>query len=485
MNDDFTKTLEQVLAQKKVWISNEIISRLNFVISEYENSFNQFYAMLLKEKIVREDPYKGDRASKKIEVPSSEMFGEEVKSSELAFRLSMYSVQLTNLKSTNLTVDMCNISFLKKVLDLLNYFKWEGGLYNENHFMTASLSSVIKQLPSGSPLFISIYEKAKELDKFVKDALLCIEHLVSYTKESYKVFVVSSYFSDIKFVGDSPSFDKGVENFLQELQHKMLATKIVPFYKDLCQEAILDHYAMDLKSRQNIILQSIGNQTLEPLSFEKKALEDKNSKKDEKEELKLILLEAIGECGRVVISLDIMIRKLNFNHQSYNTYSLSFIKKFMRSLKNMVFQEKVTYKVVYTTPSSGLSVTEKVDYFHFLSKTNDFVKRLINYTDSFLLDPHKIKGVDEESMSDRLTRIALDIKIIATKIDSLDKFFKHGMSAKHTFRFKGMTNELKNVQRGVRVMQEFISAYNNDKARIELETQLSEYMENETDLFSN
>ena len=440
-NRDFTSALEEALAQKREELDNTILPDLKEQFRSFYSSFQSIYNVLLRKSLLKEDPYKYDKKTSEVTVPSQAPFLESERHDQVSIRLSDFDNQLDFLTSYyQFDIEYVTLKRIKTLAGLTTYIKWDQLSENSTNMMTRSVAEMVGKIKKGSDSFSTqlIADSQNQLSSITKKIMTHLKLLTFFHREQYKLQIRKNILSDM---GLSAAAVQTKEHEVMKLIKKKFASTMgdQPFYAELIQEVLAEDYGPDSENLQN--------ELLEKLSVKKETKKRVKQGPDYKE----MLLESVRTLASASIHIEEAIRKLNESNLILSNRTISFSEKLKQWLRTFGGNkdERQIYEIEYFDTKTSVSKTERLDFNQFCEEAAKRAKVLANLSSKMTSAFQRIAESSENQIFTFLNKNIEELQILLKRLPALDTFFKTEIPKEQRRRIRGIKIEVNAIKNAV------------------------------------
>ena len=440
-NRDFTSELEQALAQKREEIERTVLPDLKEQFRSFYSSFQSIYNVLMRKSLIKEDPYKYDKKTSEVTVPSQAPFLESERHDQVSIRLSDLDNQLDFLTSYyQFDLDYLTLKRIKTLAGLAKYIKWDQLSENSTNMMTRSVAEMVGKIKKGSDNFSTqlISDSQNQLSSITKKIMSHLKLLTFFHREQYKLQIRKNILSDMNL---SAAAVQNKENEVMKLIKKKFATAMgdQPFYAELIQEVLAEDYGPDSDTLQNELLQK--------LSVKK----EKKKKVKQGPNYKEMLLESVRTLASASIHIEEAVRKLSESNLILSNRTISFGEKVKRWLRSFGGKkdDKQIYEIEYFDTKTSVSKTERLDFNQFCEEAAKRAKVLANLSSKMTPAHQRIAESSEDQIFKFLNKNIEELQIMLKRLPALDTYFKTEIPKEQRGRIRGIKIEVNAIKNAV------------------------------------
>ncbi|MGP1440320.1 MAG: hypothetical protein ACTTJ3_06235 [Treponema sp.] len=416
MENTFTQELEGALVRRTEELN---VTVLPFAFENYgvEITFVKIVRnLLLKKRLIHNDPYKYDSKMTEIEIPDSSPFMKTEAPSILGARLAHYETMLDFLMGYyQFNTNFLTPKRMQKLLALNATFAWSDFSPKSKSQNTVELYEIIAPIFSSSDKVSTTVLRGALSNLSIADRNIadCLKALLFFYRQKYKLSVRKELMPHVKPTNDdylNPT------KILKEIKKVFaLKAKKLPFYADFVIEILKEDYSVDHRAYQEQVLQELFSKVKKEVEKEKK-IEDVRP-------YLLLALQALGYTGSHFAKA---LEKTRENKSILDEANKTFFTKlvsFLRQAFNIseppceipiIIQDSVTQvKKKYTLPWAEFEqkVISKAMFFASLSSQSESMKK-------------KIRNAKEQDLVDVLNINLSDANELVSQLAGLDEYFK-------------------------------------------------------------
>ncbi|MDR3335943.1 MAG: hypothetical protein LBT16_01950 [Treponema sp.] len=424
---EYRAKMAELLNTRANYLEKEELPKLKEEFRVFHNSFYSVYSLLLKRKLIREDPYKGEAKVADIEIPDTSNFPETERADQMGLRLANFDNQLDFLVNFyQLSVDNLGLDKIKRILGLIRYIDW-------GHFAadasstcnTNAAAELVNQAKTqADPLTMSILgESLSNLGKSTGAIMTLLKGVSDYDREAFKSELREKVIS---------GFPSGETPQLATIKKKFAASSPgKPFYAELVDEVLREDYTKDGAAIRDKILKN----------FDTPAAKPKNSKPQVS--FKSFLIEGLFAVGGISSTLSEILPKLDENGEILDNKRKNFWQKIKNVLSKMLNKEPETaiYDIEYVDITKGVQVKEKLNVTTFRAELDRKAKILFNVSTKGMA-VSKLEGMEETQLLGLLEKNIRDIQTMHKLLGALDEYFKAAADKEDRGKIKGIKPEL-------------------------------------------
>ncbi len=403
-----------------------------------QSSAKTIRTVLIKKGALYEDPYKYDSKLSDIEIPSEDTYTETEKAVEIGRRLARYEAMIDFLNNYyQFNCDFLDTNRINKMVALNRSFNWESFSPNSAKVNTKGLAELVTNVRNNAdPLSLSIInDSLGQLSKSSATITKYLKELTDFHKERYKLMVRKMVMAGIPIT--PPGLTTGSGTAMKEIKRAFVTNmKDQPFYTELVEEILKEDYAPD-----HAVLQQ---ELLAKLSTTKKS--DKKSATEES--LKPVLLDGIRTIGSAAPQLEVILTKIQENHQLLLNSEQGFFRKLQRTFRK-AFNIQEAEQPMTILCVDPVTQTSKKDTFVF-SEFVEEVKRKSRIFNGFTVRTspafQKIEAMQEPQILDLLTRNVAELNNLLKQFAGLDEYFKQTAQNETREHIRGIKVEISAIR---------------------------------------
>ncbi|MDR0452099.1 MAG: hypothetical protein LBH15_03570, partial [Treponema sp.] len=182
--------MAEALSTRAEKLEREEMPKLKESFRTFHNAFYSIYSLLLKRKLIREDPYKDEAKIAEIEIPETGNFPENERADRMGLRLAAFDNQLDFIVNFyQFTLANFSLEKIKRILGLIKYIDWvrfvtdAAANTNTNH-----LVELVNQAKTQKdPLSITILgDSLTNLGKSTGTIMALLKGISDYDREAFK-----------------------------------------------------------------------------------------------------------------------------------------------------------------------------------------------------------------------------------------------------------------------------------------------------------
>jgi hypothetical protein len=419
--------MAEALNARAGWLEREEMPKLKEGFRTFHTSFYSIYSLLLKRKLIREDPYKAEAKVAEIEVPESGTFPENERPDRMGLRLAAFDNQLDFIVNFyQFSLDNFGLDKIKRILGLIKYIDWvrfvadAATSTNTNHVVEL----VNQARAQADQLSMNIIgDSLGNLNKSTGTIMTLLKEISDYNREAFKAEIRENAIA---------SLPPGTPAQIPVIKKKYAAAAPgKPFYTELAEEVIREDYTKEGAAIREKILKQFSMPTEKP-----KAIKAPVSYKS-------FLIEGLFAIGSISAMLSEIIPKMDENEDILANRHKSFLQKIKSLLHQMLNKapEAVIYNIEYVDPVRQVQVKEKLNFTTFHAELERKAKVLFNVSTKGMA-VSKLEGMEEAQLLGLLEKNIRDIQTMHKLLAALDEYFKAAADKEDRSKIKGIKPEL-------------------------------------------
>ena len=416
MENTFIQELEGALTRRTEELNTTV---LPFAFENYgiQITFVKIVRnLLLKKRLIHNDPYKYDSKMTEIELPDSSPFMKTEAPSILGARLAHYETMLDFLMGYyQFNTNFLTPKRMQKLLALNATFMWSDFSPKSKSQNTVELYEIIVPIFSSTDKVSTTVLKGALSNLATADANItnCLRALLFFYRQKYKLSVRKEV---MPYVTPTSEDYLNPSKILKEIK-KVFATKAkkLPFYADFVIEILKEDYSVDHRTYQEQILQELFSKVKKDVEKEKKV--------EDPRPYLLLSLQALGFTGSHFAKA---LEKTRENKSVLDEANKTFFVKFVRFLRQafniaeppceipIIIQDSVTQgRRKYLLPWADFEsrVVSKSMFFASLSSQSESMKK-------------KIRNAKDQDLLDVLNKNLSEANNLVSQFAGLDDYFK-------------------------------------------------------------
>ncbi|MDR1955890.1 MAG: hypothetical protein LBQ30_03455 [Treponema sp.] len=447
MDEDYQRVLAEAIQTRRERIEKSELPTLKEDLRAFYNAYAVWYSLLLKKRLVKEDPYKQEVQIGEIQVPENTAFSEFKKDEQLSIRLSKYDTQLDVLvnfyqfNTTYFTLDR-----IKGVLGLMKYIEWMNLTKDSASPITQAVVELTNQLRHDADALElgGIVGSTQRLSRLNRSVLGTLKVIADFSREAYKLEVRNALGNSIP-AGKTPS--------PAEIKLKMAsAMPQQPFYTELINELIQEDYSPTGPELRENILKSLKVTEAPPQTANKEV------------SLKHFLVGGIQSINTTIPTLMEIGVKLDTNHHILEGRERSIWDKLIQLLNLLLNREPKPSIYEIHINSGAMSAREQVNFNQLRGRIDTKVKQFTSIQNMTIA---KLSAIQEDKLIRFLEQAIKDLQALYKTLNGLDDYFKQTVDQEDRDRIKGIKPELSILKEAYLKANRLRSDYTSQKVEIE------------------
>ncbi|MDR1128613.1 MAG: hypothetical protein LBL20_04800 [Treponema sp.] len=428
---EYRTKMTEALSTRADKLEREEMPKLKEGFRTFHTAFYSIYSLLLKRKLIREDPYKDEAKIAEIEVPETGVFPENERADQMGLRLAAFDNQLDFIVNFyQFTLDNFSLDKIKRILGLIKYIDWARFVTDASaNTNTNNMVELVNQAKSQKdPLSITILgDSLTNLSKSTGIIMALLKEISDYDREAFKAEIREKATSSMP--AETPPQAQAIR------KKYAAAAPGKPFYNELAEEIIREDYTKEGAAIRERILKQFS------VSIEKP--------KENKPEVsyKSFLIEGLFAVGSISAMLTDIIPKLDENAEILENKHKSLFQKLKELLHQMLNKdpEAIIYIIEYVDPVRQVQIKEKLNFTTFHAELERKAKVLFNVSTKGRA-VSKLEGMEETQLLGRLAKNSRDIQTIHKLLNSLDEYFKAAADQEDRGKIRGIKPELSTMK---------------------------------------
>ncbi|MCL2138666.1 MAG: hypothetical protein FWH41_03950 [Treponema sp.] len=424
----YVDTLAHALLAWKDWLEKSEIFKLKEELRLFQISFSVLYNILLKKKLIHEDPYKQETKISDLEIPEAGPIPEAKKMEQISLRLSNYDNQLDFLVNFyQFGVDFLNLERIRRIVGLIRYIDWINFSPDSPSYNTKFFSEITNSAKSNiDSINLSIIgESLSKLPKSTAVILGILKNISIYHKETYKLNVRNA-------IKNMHASEANVVNYKKKMASIMPGSF---FYSEFIEELIREDFSKDSQSLRDAVLKTLTVAEAKPKVVKPKI------------DYKAILMSGIQAVGSAAIAMNEIAEKINENKETLENQKKGIWQKIRKLLRSIMHSdaEDIIYELQYFDPAKGTQTREDLNFLVFQA---DFDKKtkILNGLNGQSTLIQKLGAMQEDQILNYLERNIRDIQSLYKTLVALDEFFKSSLPKSEREKIRGIKPELASVK---------------------------------------
>lgn len=413
---EFTSELSIYLENKKHEFNSKLLPQLQENFNIQCTAVQAIRTILLKKRVIHDDPYKYDSRMSEIEIPSAEAFADSEKASILGSRLSHYEMMLDFLTNYyQFTTEFLTPKKISLLIEFNNTFLWNSFSNTSKHPNTRGLADIMHGIFT-SPDTLTISLLKDSISHLAKSEIIInqlLKDLSTFHREEYKLLIRNEILPSVSI---SQTDCLNPSNVLKEIKKVFVAKlKKQPFYTDLIIEIIKEDYSEERLTLRNSILQKLSLQKQE------------KNEVIQNQSYRHYLLSGLKLLGNTAPHFRTVLEKIKSNQELVDKSHDGFFKKIIKTLRQSFNLEEPEYEIAIwiVDPITQAKKRQVISYNTFekemLRKINLFQN--INLSNSNI--QKKIKVMNDEALLTSLTQYISECNELLKQMSGLDEFYKN------------------------------------------------------------
>lgn len=433
---EFSQKVLEAIDARAQWYEETVMPKILEDYRLVHTCVRNFYDLMIKKSIIKEDPYRLDQKISGIKSPENSQYAETDRANVIGVRFAEYETMLDWICTYyKFSVDNVSITEIKKLLDLNNSFLWNNLSPESNSPNTRGLAEMVNEMRRNSDALSAsaISNTISKCQKGIAELDAALKNLADFEKEFYKGKIRREVFSHPKFDANK-AFNSPSEEMNQiKKTFPAVFSKTLPFYTQLVEDLVKEDQDANKEKLQEALLKKLAI----PQKVEKK------KKKKEVDPKELLLNTAQSLCA-FSTPLQTICTKLDENNQLIQAQANSGFAKFLHALHKAfgIAEKPVVYEISIIEKSTGAQKKEKIEFNPFCA---DLQKRM-NFYNAFALRTSpaykKLLAADEKRILEFLNKQISDMKGIAQTLKGFDAYFKNSAEPEIRSKIKGLSMEL-------------------------------------------
>ncbi len=457
--NDFNTTLYDLCEKKVSLFDSTILPTMLDNYRTFHTAVTNIISMLEKKKILVPDPYKRDKRVVDIEIPPNDDFSDSEGPTIFGTRFSDYETSLDFLCNyMQFNVNAMPAERIKKLFAFNSFLDWtlstSGGPNSNIRFF----SNIVTGIRTGSDTLSSglLSNMLSLCAKQIKDINTELRNLTALQREIYKIDVRKKLLDNPGFANtySSLTIDNGLQEVKKAFQRFMGSAR---FYPDLIDEIINEDFSSSKDSIQKALLDK----------FQVKS----ESKKEVKNSVntRAQLNEVVKILAGFGPSLEVVVQKLEENHELLQGENKGAFDKFMRALRALLKKtdSEVEYKIKAIDMLSQVEKAETIEYNKFMDSMIQRSKifKALSSKESPLVQ--KLSKESEEAVLGYVQKRISDCQNLHGILVGFDAFFKAEVMPENRSKVKGLLVDLdviKNtIMKANKYKAEYVSTVTTEK----------------------
>ncbi len=416
MENNFIKELESALVKRNEELNSVI---LPFAFENYGigTTFVKIIRnLLLKKRLIHNDPYKYDSKMTEIEIPDTSNFMKTEASSILGARLAHYETMLDFLIGNY----QFNTAFLtpkrmQKLIALNATFLWSDFSPKAKSQNTVELYEIIASTFGNADKVSTTILRGALSNLATADANIAnsLKALLYFYRQKYKLGVRKEIMPSVQVLKDDylnpTNVLKKIKKFFDS------APKKLPFYPALIIEILKEDYSEESRRYQDEVLHELTKSVKKEVKQEKKV--------EDIRPYLLLSLQALGYTGSHFVKA---LEKIRENKSIVDQANTTFFTKLLRFIRNAFNIEEPPYEIpiIIQDPVTQAKKRYTVIWAEFESKLISKAMLFASFSSQSEGMKKKIRSATDKDILDVLSRNLAEANDFLNQLTGLDDFFK-------------------------------------------------------------
>lgn len=440
-SNGFSATLLPAIDAKLQWFDSEEMPNL---LEEYRllhTCVKNLFEMLVKKALITPDPYKLDKKISDIVPPEDTQFNDNERQLVMGMRFSDYESMLDFLCNYfKFSVSHLTIDTIRKMVQLNNSFQWNSFSVNNPKQNTRSLATLLLNARQNSEaITISmINDSISKAGKALNSINATLKDLTDFQREIYKGEIRKNVFEHPDF-NAAKAFENPGEEMAQIRKAFPATMGKTPFYNDLIEEIIREDQAPNRGQLQQALLDKLAVHSAE------------SAKKAAKVDTKESLMEAVRVLGAMPPQIEIVLQKMQENHDVLEGEHNTFKDKLFKLLRKAfgIADKPVMYQVLVTDQMTETQHRELINYQLFVADIANRSRRYAAIAVRNTPGYNKIASQSEDKILDYVNQQITECQKMLVMLNALDEFFKSAPLPQNRSRIKGLKMEITSLKNTV------------------------------------
>ena len=416
MENNFIQELESALITRNEELNATI---LPFAFENYgvQVTFVKIVRnLLLKKRLIHNDPYKYDSKMTEIVIPDTTPFASTEASSILGARLAHYETMLDFLMGYY----QFNTTFLiprrmQKLFALNNTFTWSDFTAKAKSQNTKELYDIVAPIfNSGDKVSTTILRGAfSNLAQADANITTALKALLFFYRQKYKVGVRKEIMPKV-----SPSSEdyRNPTKILKEIKKVFVAQpKKLPFYPELIIEILKEDYSSEKEKYCELVLAELRTKVKQDAEKEKKP--------EDVRPYLVLAVQALGFTGSHFIKA---LEKLRENKSILVQAQTTIFTKLARFFRQIFNIEEPAYEIPIIIQDSMTQAKKRyvVNWTEFESRLVSKSMNLASFSSQSESAKKRIRDMHDKDLLAQLNKNLADANEFLNQLTGLDEFFK-------------------------------------------------------------
>ena len=436
-NKAYSDRLEQALERQRIHLDQIQLPKLKERFETYYGTFRNFYNVLLRKSMIKEDPYKGEQKISEIEIPPDTEVSEMERGDQIGLRLSMYDSQLNfMLAYYHFSVEYLSLKRIRLLVDLTKFINWSNMSSKSGLVNTRLLGDLVSKIRGGSDTFsIQVLNNAQsQLTAIGNEIVNGLKDLSQFHREWYKLEVRKSV---IELMEISPEMARSNPNAIADLIKNRFSSSLpgMPFYGELVAEILKEDYGPDSQSRQQAVLNRLSV-----------ASEEKTKKQEF--DYRGFLLEALRVLSVAGKPIERALVKLVESSTIVEERRKKLDNPLRRWLYRVLGLKKETrmYEVEIVDPATSVAKRITIDFTEFCKKATQTGRVIASYGSKLSAGYARLETLDEDALYALLEQNIIEIQNFVRILPALSTYFQQEIDHGKRGKLRGIKLEINAVQ---------------------------------------
>lgn len=447
MENTFINELENALTEYEKELNNSILPSALENYNLQSSSCKIIRELLLKKRLIHNDPYKYDSKMTEIEIPDNSTFLQNEAAGALGARLAHYEMMLHFLtNSYQFNTNFLTVQHIAKLKALNDTFTWAEFSEKSGSQNTRELYKIVSDIFSGADRISATVLKGafSNMSKASTEISSALKKLLYYHRQNYKFKIRKNILSTM------PVSEADYENpakFLRDVKKVFPAKmKKMPFYPELISEILKEEYGTEKDNFRNTILMNLHS-------------EKKDSEQEAKpQDFRPFLISALQNLGHTAPHFAKALEKINFNKDLIDKSNSGFLSKLVRAFRAAFNIKEPDLEVTIFIPDQVTQVKykERIIYEEFEKILSTKIKVFTAFANPSDSAKRKIRSTSNKDLFDIIGRYMTDANNLISRLDGLDEFFK---TVKPELR-----NKIKGIKIEITTIKNYVLRANQNRA---------------------
>ena len=436
-NEQFIRSLDIALDRQRDYLDSKRLPMAKETFESLRGTFENFYNVLLKKSLIKEDPYKAEQKISEVEQPSNDPVSESEKADQISIRLSHFDNQLTFLKTYyQFSVDYLSLKRIKLLMGLTNFVHWENLSPTSAHTNTRLVGELVNKIRAGTDTFaVQVVNDAQnQLSKFGDDIAAMLKELTRYHRERYKLEVRST----VTFQMDiSPEIVQSDKKGALDMVKKRFSTSMhgVPFYGELIEEILEEDFGVNSDTLQKNVLKSLE------VTQEKK-------QKQKKVDYRGYILESLRVLSVAAKPIEQALLKLEEGSsivEEYRQREDGPLKRFIYRIFSKGKAARI-YEVEFVDPVTSAERTMPINFDDFSKRGAVTAKSVAGFSSKGGAGNAKIAHLSDDALYELLERLATEVQRLTRTMPTLHSYFQSELDKLGKGKLRGIRLEINAIK---------------------------------------